>query len=41
MLGPLAAFIVPNCLLSAVFTAPVHIATQELKSALEAAGYPH
>ena len=24
-----------------VFTEPVHIATQNLKSALEAAGYPH
>ena len=24
-----------------VFTEPVHIATQDLKSALEAAGYPH
>lgn len=24
-----------------VLTAPVHIATQELKSALEGAGYPH
>jgi hypothetical protein len=23
------------------FTEPVHIATQNLKSALEAAGYPH